>query len=283
MTDKKVNLFLAGAAKCGTTTLHHLLASHPDVYAGPLKEPHFFARHHFQDAPLDFKRMITLTADAYAMNYRDASEETYRLDSSVYYLYFADVPEQLARYNDQAKIVIILRNPVDRIYSHYKMLYKKGQIKLPFMDFLQQPVDNNGIDLLRVGLYSEGIERFQTVFPREQLLILSFRQLQTDETSLHSRITDFLQVAPFAASVRTERENTSELPKSDWLRYLHMDFFLSRWVKQVMPKNALRRQIGKVIQRRFYARREMDASARAFLQHYYTPELERLRQLGVEL
>ena len=227
--------------------------------------------------------MITLTADAYAMNYQDASDEIYRLDSSVYYLYFADVPEQLARYNARAKIVIILRNPADRIYSHYKMLYKKGQVKLSFADFLQHPVDNNGIDLLRVGLYSAGIERIQAAFPPEQVLMLSFRQLQTDETALRNRLTNFLQVEPFAASVRTERENASNLPKNEWLRYLHMDFFLSRWIKQVMPKNALRRRIGNQIQRRFYARREMDASARAFLQQYYAPELERLKQLGVEL
>ena len=64
MNDKKVNLFLAGAAKCGTTTLHHMLSWHPDIFAGPLKEPHFFALQHFMDAPRDFKKMITLTETA---------------------------------------------------------------------------------------------------------------------------------------------------------------------------------------------------------------------------
>ena len=54
MTEKKVNLFIAGAAKCGTTTLHHLLASHPDVYAGPLKEPHFFRKKSFSGCASGF-------------------------------------------------------------------------------------------------------------------------------------------------------------------------------------------------------------------------------------
>jgi len=73
MSQRKVNLFMVGAAKSGTTTIHKILASHPNIYAGPIKEPHYFVRDEFKPHK-GYRKRIALNEELYLENYAGATQ-----------------------------------------------------------------------------------------------------------------------------------------------------------------------------------------------------------------
>ena len=276
---RKVNLFMVGAAKSGTTTLHKILASHPDIYAGPSKEPHFFVADQFQPNPR-FAPNTCLTEEKYQANYAKATTETYLLDSSVHYMAYPGTEQRLYAYNPHAKIIFALRHPVDRLYSHYKMLRKEGVTRLSFEDFLKKPVDDNKVDLMAHSFYSQRITEYQTAFGEANVLIVLFGELRGDQTLLREKLARFLGITPFEPMM-TEHENVSALPKNEVLRYLHMDFPLTIWLKRIVPKNALRAKLGQWIIATFYENRSMNPETRQHLNRVFAEELATLAAMGI--
>ncbi len=281
MKGRKVNLFIVGAAKSGTTSIHQCLAQHKDVYAGPLKEPHYFAGGHFNNAPVEYKKSITLNYESYINNYKNAGDARYLLDSSVHYIYFKDALQKIKEYNEDARIIIILRNPVERIFSHYKMIYKKGQTTLDFKSFLQKPVDSLGIDLLKLGEYSPQLNNAFSIFRKENILLLNFYDMAKDEKGTLKIITDFLDIEPFGEDFTILRKNAAYLPRNQFFRYVHMDFFLTVFLKRIMPGNKFRHALGKAVTYFFYSEEGMDEESRIMLEEYYRTEIDDIIKYGV--
>jgi len=263
--ERSVNLFIVGAAKSGTTTLYKLLGQHPDVFVGDKKEPHYFARDLFVPSR-NYRRKICLTWDEYLYNYRNCSNERYLLDASVYYMYFEEVAQRLFEYNPDAKIIMICREPVARFYSHYKMLRKESVIHLSLLEFMNKPLDNNGLDLLKMGHYHDAVARFTGLFGKN-FLHLDFEELK-DAPTLLKKITSFLSIdADF--SFRNEHENQSGIPKNNFLSYLHMKFPLTVFLKEIMPKSNFRSRLGKFILKSFYSQPSLTPAEESALVKYY--------------
>lgn len=261
---RKVNLFLVGAAKCGTTSLYKMLGQHSQIFVGEKKEPHFFASDCFTPSKRYAKRLC-LDQVSYENNYKDAKNEKYLLDASVYYLYFDVVAQRVFDYNPEAKIIIITRDPIARFYSHYKMLRKEGVTQRPLREFILNPIDNNGLNVLKMGEYEAGITRYQSLF-KHQCLVLQFSELHQPE-ALMEKLSKFLEID--VETLRLEHENKSGLPKSNLLAYLHMNFPLTLWLKAIMPKGKLRSWIGETILKSFYVNQPMSEEDKATLKTYY--------------
>ena len=276
---RNVNLFMVGAAKSGTTTLHKILASHPDVYAGPSKEPHYFVADQFVPNPR-FAPNTCLTEAKYVANYAAATTQKYLLDSSVHYMAYPGTDQRIYAYNPEAKIIFALRHPVDRLYSHYKMLRKEGVTRLSFEDFLKQPIDDNKVDLMAHSLYSQRIREYQATFGPSNVLIITFNELRGDQNVLREKLANFLGLTPFEA-IKTEHENVSAIPKNEVLRYLHMDFPLTVWLKRIVPKTALRARLGQWIIHTFYENKAMVPETRQRLNVYFEDELAELAKMGI--
>jgi hypothetical protein len=116
--DPWPNLFIVGAAKAGTTSLYHYLAQHPDIYMAPVKEPHFFSRIHPAPELEAFFPHVSDEAD-YLSLFANAHAETVRGEASTSYLSHPDVADAIWQKRPEAKIVIMLRDPVERAYSNY--------------------------------------------------------------------------------------------------------------------------------------------------------------------
>ena len=134
---QRPNFFVAGAAKSGTSSLFHYLGAHPDVYKSPSKEPHFFCSQHFPErftGPGDegFSRDTVRDEAAYRRLFSGADAFTAAGEASVYYLLYPDVAECIQAWNPQAKIILLLRNPVDRAFSAYMHLIRDGRETLSF-------------------------------------------------------------------------------------------------------------------------------------------------------
>ncbi len=210
LNGQKVNLFIVGAAKCGTTSLHDWLDLHADVAMCRVKEPNFFATYitanpHVYLPPDNGEKVhyrIIKDAAVYDSLFEVTSDKKIIGESSVVYLWDADAPQKIQDYNPDAKIIIMLRNPVERAYSHYLMMYNIGQEReTDFLtalknDQFKPKIQGKSYLYLDYGHYHTLIKRYLALFPQQNVLLLSFNDLIANPTKTAAIVYDFLDIKP---------------------------------------------------------------------------------------
>lgn len=218
------NALLGGAQKCGTTTLHRLLERHPGVFLPPRpQEIHFF----------DIERNFARGLGWYQRHFATWSDQPVVAQTSPLYLYEPKVPERVAAVAPEARWIFLLRNPVDRAYSHYWHEVRYGWEKLSFEEALQaEPQRLGGGEVARRhfsyldrGRYASQLTRFVERFGRERVWVGSYDELTRDPAALVARVVSFLGLAPRAgdsSSFIERNHNPAMLPRfpriQRWLR-----------------------------------------------------------------
>ena len=172
-----------GVPRGGSTWLHYLLASHPDVFM-PIrrKEIQFFDRYY--ERGLEWYEEFFPRSDE-ALKYKAIGEIT------PHYYRCPQCPERIFRTLRESTLIIILRNPVDRLYSHYGYWVQRRRYKGSFGDFLTlRP------EVVEFGYYCRHIERYLRYFDRERLLILVFEYAVSHVEQTKKALADFLDI-PF--------------------------------------------------------------------------------------
>lgn len=229
------NFFIAGAPKCGTTALYEYLQNQPDVYLPDFKEPKYFtsvqgevdALHllgkkvfdePFSDKPLlsgNFKKgddwYQTIFSGEHPRSQNAWSGEKRIGEGSTLYFYAPDAPKRIANTNKDARIMFMLRDPIDRVYSHYWHEHRGGFPESIFPDFATM-LENNHPRLRfykGVSSYKTHIQRFLEHFPQGQLMVFTLDELKSDSEGVLKTACDFLGV-PCAVepSGRTYNQNT---------------------------------------------------------------------------
>lgn len=196
MTNTWPNLFIVGAQKGGTTTLYETLKQHPQIFMPPIKEPHYFSR----DRVIVDRDLIVTKEHVYLQLFNSGADCKFRGESSPSYLWHPDVPERIQKKSPDAKIIIILRDPIERAYSQYLMDILDGVKPLAFYDFLKKrgrPEDQaygTGKLYVELGQYFEQVKRYLNVFGQEQVLVLLFEDLKLNPIKLYSDIAFFLKI-----------------------------------------------------------------------------------------
>ena len=131
------NLFVVGAPKAGTTTLFDILKDSKDIYTPNTKEIHYLSRSSVIDSY--YNPVIPKSDTEYFSLFNHASSERYRLDCSPSYLYSNDALEYIGANKKTPKVVIMLRDPVERSISHYSMDLSKGFINVAIKNVLNDP------------------------------------------------------------------------------------------------------------------------------------------------
>lgn len=182
VNSKFPNFLGIGAMRSGTSWLFALLGSHPEVFVpNDVKEVHFFDRYYNKGMPwyLSF-----FPSNSAAATYKVAGEVT------PMYLYSEAVPARVRKHLPDAKFVVLLRNPVDRAYSHYKLAFHEGFTKAAsFSCFLQEEST-----AFPRGLYARQLKRWFDHFPRERFLILIFEEVVCDPAKAMASIASFLGI-----------------------------------------------------------------------------------------
>lgn len=178
------NFFLAGVAKSGTTSLHNYLNQHPGIYMSPVKEPNYFSfvRDGAGDGPID-------TLERYLELFEDVDEERAIGEASVRYFVSDNAPTRIRDTIPHAKLIFILRNPVDRAFSGYLMQMRHGKETDP-----PNKAFRRGKIFVEVGFYHEHLKRFYELFPAEQIAVYRFDDLHKDASALMADIYRFLEV-----------------------------------------------------------------------------------------
>lgn len=191
-----------------------------------VKEPNYFSHLEIEAQGLYYQKRNIKTESEYHGLF-DARPTT-RLfgEASVSYLYYPQVAERIYRYNPQAKILICLREPVRRAYSHYCMDYALGLVNDPI-----ETIWRNGAGHTKTGIhyqqyflvsdYTEQVRNYLRVFPKEQILIILHEELCNRPETTISEISGFLGLDTTAIKQELPMENVSGIARSGIVRWLY--------------------------------------------------------------
>jgi hypothetical protein len=181
------DFLIVGAMKSATSSLAAWLAAHPDVFMAPEKEVHFFDRHY--DRGLDWYRSRFATANG----------ESWIGEATQTYMFLPEVMPLVAAALPEAKLVAILRNPVDRTYSHYWMNRSQQTEDRDPATALSEELDGGGpprFPYLDRGRYLTQLERVLAHYPREALHVLLFEDLVARPGETFGALCSFLGIDP---------------------------------------------------------------------------------------
>lgn len=196
------NLFLVGAAKCGTTAMASYLGQHPEIHFSNPKEPIFFGR--------DLQHAWRLpNLDSYLALFEEGRDCRYLGEGTVWYLYSRTAAEEIKAFNPDAKILIMLRNPVDALYSlHGQFLFSGNESHANFEKALAaEPQRRQGRGIPRAAhfpsglLYSEvvrytsQVQRYLDVFGRDNVHIVVYDDFARDPQGVYRTVLEFLGVS----------------------------------------------------------------------------------------
>jgi hypothetical protein len=226
MNDFRVNFLLVGAQKAGTTALHDCLRQHPLIGTARHKEVHFFDNEDAFRGPVpDY--------GIYHSAFDPAPGKTLYGESTPIYLYWRDCPRRIREYNPAMRILVILRDPVARAYSHWRMETGRGAETLSFGEAIRTerercrqalPLQHRVYSYADRGFYCEQLRRYFSFFPREQILILRQSQLAEDPRALLEQVWRFLGLdAPADLKIEPPAAGAAEHPPAadiEWLATL---------------------------------------------------------------
>lgn len=220
----KPNFFIVGAPKCGTTALSKYLSGHPNIFISDVKEPHYFA----EDLPK--YRYVTKESDYLGM-FDGANGANHRIgEASVFYLYSKVAIERIKSFNPSAKIIVMLRNPLDMIYSmHSQLLYTRDETIATFaMAWSLREERKQGHEIPKccrdekllfydeIGMLGAQVERLFDVFARDQVKIIFYDDFASNTSSIYRDVLDFLGL-PFDGRSNFPVVNSNKRHKSSLL------------------------------------------------------------------
>lgn len=252
------NFLIIGSAKAGTTSLHYYLDQHPEIYMTDVKEPRFFA---LEDEALDFKgpdkdivntTSVTTYADYVAL-FDGVTTEKAIGETSPLYLYSEKALQRIQHYVPDAKLIVILRNPVDRAFSCYTHLLREGYEPLSFAESLkaeQNRIDDNWAHLwhyAKAGFYYEQLKPYFDAFEPQNLKVYLYDQLASDPMALLKDMFSYLDVDDTFEPDLT-RKNISGLPKNRLVHNaLNRKSGLRSLFKSIVPE-PIRKSLSKGLQ-----------------------------------
>lgn len=193
---------IAGPPRCGTTSLHHYLGQHPDIVMSATKEPNYFLFDGRDRHPLIAEPAIITKSVSDRSRYESlfATTDGLRGEASPLYFYVPRTPELIARELVDPAVVVVLRHPVDRAWSHFLYSYtgRSDAAERTFLDAVQDGADSDDIPyrtrthLLRLGHYESQIDRYHEAVGADRLWIGFYDDLVEDAGSFVDSIVAFL-------------------------------------------------------------------------------------------
>jgi hypothetical protein len=239
MEARKANLFLVGAMKAGTTSFMDMLSQHPEIYTSPVKEPHFFVDemprdlyepskffdidHYFEkEFPKSLHIAHITKLSHYEQLFSISTNEKYKLEGSTMYLHAPGVSQRIYDYNPTAKIVVLLRNPLQRAFSHYNMLVGLSRETRSFESVLKSDIESYyrgnlaWFSCLGMSFYTTTIERFKKIF-REVYIVKFEDVIDTNKQALNGLLNN-LGLEPIE-ELKDGKTNRTRKLRFKWLFY----------------------------------------------------------------
>lgn len=244
---KQPNFFIVGAPKSATTALYKYLQTHPGIFMPETKEPCFFCT----DFP---NEQVVETMDEYRQLFTEANENHLAIgEASVWYLYSEVAIKNLYEFNPDAKLIVMLRNPLEQVHAMHMQCYIEGyDTETDFVKAWRlQDARKNGQELpspckvaqflqyKEIASYDVQIKRLLGIFPRDQVKIILFDDFKADARQVYLEVLDFLGLED------DERHDFPVVKPSQQFKFQWLGEFLidqPEWLKSL--KSGIKRILG---------------------------------------
>lgn len=300
------SFLVVGANKGGTTSLYHYLKQHPEVYLSPLKEPHYFssdilpqnfskafAHNKLKDIEAyvngsmeqDFHAGFVREWDHYCKLFKNAGGAKAIGELSTSYLYSTEAAANIRRQLGDIKIIICLRNPIERAYSHYRMNLWTGNSKAAtFMEALREDAEHepkvwgNAHLYTEIGMYYEQVKRYYDNFSPENIKVIFSESLRSNTEQVVRDLYTFIGVDSGFQPDTSQRYNEVFTPKFKGLTWFLNTTGIRPLIKR-MSGDGLKKAVVKLLFKDKDDKGGITAEERAFLQQVYTEDIRRLSEL----
>jgi hypothetical protein len=289
---KKPDFFIVGAPKSGTTSLYFYLKSHPQIFLPRRKELLFFCDDLHFTYPL-------LNEPQFLEYYKDFRNEKTAGEVSVWNLFSANASKRIKEFNPNAKIIAILRNPVDMLYSlHSNHVFNQNESIADFEEAWNAVADRKagkkisevikcpvqGLYYTEIGKYSQQLQRYYDVFGREKVKVILFEDFKSNTRAVYSDLLNFLGVD---GSIIPEFKvyNSSKTIRSSWMRKMTVN--APQWMRktgralfphQTGRRDWLMKTLWK-INTKEAERKKASSSIRSVVLNHYRDDINQLQNL----
>ena len=248
MNEKIPNFFVVGAPKCGTTSLYHYFYQHPEIYLSPIKEPVYFAKdivewnkkcrfsnpffkieRYLKKKKFSFVHIGYITKVGYYLElFREVKDEKAIGEMAVLNLFSKVAAKEIYSFNPEARIIIILRNPIDRAFSHFLANLRDGKnSNKKFLETVIKDFERKDSEckyyFLEMGFYYAQVKRYLDIFPEGKVMIVLFNDFKKDTCRVLKELFEFLGVNPEVNIDVKIKKNESFPPKYPKLNKMAKD------------------------------------------------------------
>lgn len=269
-----------GGMRCGSSTVWSWMRSHPQVFTPSKKELHFFSNR---------GGAYGAGVHSYARHFSTAKPGQVIGEVTPEYLSVPEAAQRIHFHMPEVRLYVILRDPVERLWSHYRYLRNSGREKLSLRDAIAAEAHRRAAasegdcihDYLNRSRYIEHLERYDRLFDREQLLIILFEEMTVDPVITLCRLAEHIGVNPSGLEVSRDTTRNVKLSDVRWTRVDRLARRLNSWRYAQDSSFAARaaRRAGCTLRRlNLRPPLPMDSDQRSLLTQVLKPSVEKLEQ-----
>ncbi len=285
------NFLIIGAAKSGTTALHEYLQQHPQVYMTPNKETNFFA---FEGEVIDFngpgdngvKNFSITDLETYQAEFEQVTNELALGEACPSYLYLPKAAPKIKKYIPNTRLIVILRNPVERAYANFLHLVRDN--REPHSDFISAlkdettRIENNWEwfwHYIQVGYYGSQLQRYYEMFSPSQIKVYLYEDFKTKPVALIQDICRFLEIDNTFVPDMSYRPNRSGVPRNRTIHSFVMKPNLLKDLFKPLLPNIFRQNIKNQVKYNNLEKPPISQSARQYLIKLYREDIIQCQNL----
>jgi len=286
------NFLILGAAKAGTTSLYKYLEQHPDIYMSSFKEPGFFA---FEGEQLNFQGPGTKTRinkwsvtdiNTYQEMFAGVTTEKAIGEATPLYLYYPKACDRIKHYIPDAKLIVMLRDPVERAFSNYVWAVQPGAEPITnFTDALAaepERINHNWGPRWHYkaqGFYYRQLKLYYENFTRQQIKIYLHEDFVANPVAVLQDIFKFLAIDNTFCPDMSKKHNTSQIPRNKtWHKFINQPNLIKSIIKPLLPVD-LRQNIKKNAKNNNLYKPQLSPEVRQLLITEYQPDILQLQEL----
>jgi len=277
--EKWPNFFIVGGMRCGSTSLYEYLKKIPGIYMSPEKEPYYFLDTNEYDRliPTHFNKK------QYLEQFHGVRDQKAVGEASPLYLTNPNTPRLIYKTIPNAKIIIILRDPVSRIFSNYQMYYTNKSTfneNRTFHEAIHCKPGQKGYDLsekyFRFSSYYDAVKRYLDIFGNKNVKIILFDDLIQETRKTLSSVLKFLSVDGKLPNT-FEIYNPTVIPKGKISKFIIGIIPFKKKISKIIPNSGM--NLSKKILVKKATKQEISPEDKEFLSEYFQEDIKKLSSL----
>jgi len=276
------NFIIVGAPKAGTTSLYHYLSEHPDVFMSEPKEVNFFSKEEIESQGLYYADFKAKSMVEYEGLFNGVTTQKAIGEGSVSYLFYPKTPQKIKEALPEVKVIMLLRDPIERAFSHYLMDLRLGLVNVPFEDIVSRVSEHKSLPLfyqqyVELGLYYSQVKRYLDTFGKDKVKIYFQEDLRHKSDEVIMDLYTFLGVDTSYSPDINREHNVFSMPKNRLMRILYASNFMRSLIGRAFPDKLKEAFKGIVFEQK--KKPEMLQQTRKTLRKLYLQDIEQLEQL----